>query len=172
MNSLGLSIFLFPRVENTILQKDYIKSIRLTFNYDESFGNEYIKISYYIDLNEKFDTLPSEQQETLSKTFTGNPSYIFSLVTHSKRWKREQEHEILIRMVEFKNIYVSLASYITVQFEKYLCPQTSIYIQNPDHWPELNYAEKYLEQFSYPHKRYKSFHQDYKIQVAQHAPIN
>jgi hypothetical protein len=50
----------------------------------------------------------------------------------------------MLRILEFKNIYESLASYAILQFEKYLDSATSIKVKGIDMWPEANYAKKFL----------------------------
>src|ERR1044072_7440626 len=116
MDSLKLAAFFHPRVTNTVAQKAYLKSVNISFDHGDSFGNEYVSISYVVKLNDKFYYLSTQEQESISETFEGTPYYIFSLLTHSEnRYKRQKQ--ILQRLFEFKHIYLSLTSYITTQFE-------------------------------------------------------
>lgn len=169
-DSLALSFFLFQRVENTIVQRDYIKTVEISFEYSESFGNEYIRLSYVVDVNKKFNLLPSMEQERVSETFKGSPNYIFSLVKHSNR--HHKESHLLSRIAEFKIIYLSLASYLTAQFEKHLLPGTFT-IQGVDHWPRFNYAEKYYKRLLETYDDYEStFRSRYSTDVIQYTDLN
>ena len=86
--------------------------------------------------------------------FNGKPYYIFPLSTHAELGQRSEKRKLL-RILEFKHIYESLALYVTLQFEKTLNPEISIKIKEIDLWPATSYAEKYLN-----HALYLKFKKD------------
>lgn len=138
MDSLKLAEFLFSRVQETIDYKLYIKEVNIDFEQNETYGNTYIKVSYTILVNEGFRNLAYNEKQSL---FHKTPKYIFSLSTNRSRFDKKGE---MLRILEFRHIYESLASYAVLQFEKHLDPVTSIKVKGIDMWPEANYAEKYL----------------------------
>ncbi|CAL1520327.1 hypothetical protein [Chitinophaga sp. MM2321] len=162
MDSLKLADFLFDRIHETIDYKEYIAEVNIGYEYSETYGNKYIRISYSILCNEIFDGLTYNKQQTL---FQKPPNYTFSLSTNRGR-ERYDEKKRLLRIIEFRHLYESLASYAVIQFERYLNPETSIKIKGIDLWPEANYAEKYL--LTDLGGKYKSvMHSDFELDVAQ-----
>jgi|GEM_PF-872512 len=160
MDSLKFSFFLFKKVSETINYRQYVSEVKIGYEYDEGYGNEYIKVNYKVTVNGSFDELSPDIQRTM---FNGTPHYIFSLSTHAQLG-RISERRKLLRMVEFKRIYESLASYVTLQFENALGPDVSIKIKGIDFWPEGNYAEKHLENVSYiGYKRDASYSFEYDV---------
>jgi hypothetical protein len=143
MDSLKLATFFHTRVTNTIAQKAYIKSITISFDHRESFGNEYVSISYGVEPNDKFYDLSAQERESVSETFEESPYYIFSLSTRSENRYNNQK-QILKRLLEFKYVYLSLTSYVTTQLETHLPADVFLKIKGIDYWPKLNYAEKYF----------------------------
>lgn len=140
MDSLKISTFLFERIQETLLRSDYIETVNLDFGVESNFGNEYIKISYTVGLNELYRSLSVSEQ---SNIFNGTPECIFSISTYSNMGRGNFRKELL-RLIEFKYIYNSLASYITLQLERVLNSTASIKIKGVDKWPYTNYAELYL----------------------------
>jgi hypothetical protein len=145
MYSLKIAKFLFDRVVETITYRDYIKEISLDYELDESYGNEYIRLNYQVTINEAFKSLPFNKQE---KMFRQDRRTIFPISTHAQLGKISQKQKLL-KIIEFKQIYESLAAYIALQFESELNQETAIKIKGIDFWPEANYASKYLNEGLY-----------------------
>lgn len=140
MDSLKLADFLCTRVSTTIEAKQYIKEVNIDYDRQESYGNDYINVTYQLKLDKNFDELPLIQQNDM---FKGSPSYTFSLSTHTA-WGHEVKKRVLLRLIEFRHIYESLTAYVVLQLEKHLNPGTSIKVKGIDLWTEANYAERYL----------------------------
>lgn len=138
MSSLKLAEFLFSRIQETIDYKQYIAEVSIDFEHDETYGNDYIRISYVVDVNERFESLTSNEKQFL---FQQTPKYIFPLSTNQSRSDNINK---MLRILEFRHIYESLASYAVLQFETYLDAATTIKVQGIDMWPEANYVKKYL----------------------------
>ena len=145
MNSLNFSNFLFERVKETINYSQYIKEVVIDYLLTESFGNEYIRVTYHVDVNDDFRKLSKDAERGM---FIGQPQFIFTLSTHAESKGRNEKRKLL-RITEFKNIYESLATYVCLQLENTLNPETPIKIKGIDLWPEANYAEKYLNKALY-----------------------
>lgn len=164
MDSLKLTNFFYPKVANTLDKKEFVKSIEISFEHQESFGNENIRVTYEVSLNEKFDTLSIDQKDKVSESFLGSRNYIFTLRTANER----QSKEIFVRLIEFKHIYISLTSYIAEQLESELGKEIPIRIESLDHWPLLSYCEKF---FRYLYKEYGDYRylidSNYKKDVRQ-----
>ncbi len=139
MDSLKMADFLFTRIKETITYSQYIAEVRIGYEYDETFGNRYIRLHYTLDLNEAFGTLPLKEQERI---FRADLIYTFSLATHNERRRITRKKEPL-RIVEFRYIYESLTTYAYLQLREYLLPEI-IKIKEIDFWPETNYTEQYL----------------------------
>jgi hypothetical protein len=112
MYSLKIAKFLFDRVVETITYRGYIKEISLDYELDESYGNEYIRLNYQVTINEAFKSLPFNKQE---KMFRQDRRTIFPISTHAQLGKISQKQKLL-KIIEFKQIYESLAAYIALQF--------------------------------------------------------
>jgi hypothetical protein len=138
VDSLKLAEFLFTRIQETIENKQFIAIISIDFEHDETYGNDYIRVSFTIETNESFENLPYNQKQSL---FNQTSKYIFSLSTNKGKYDKKRK---MLRILEFRHIYESLASYAVLQFEKHLDSTTSIKVKGIDMWPEANYAEKYL----------------------------
>jgi len=170
MDSLKLATFFYTRVTNTIAQKAFIKSVTISFDYGDSFGNKYVSISYVAELNDKFHHLSAQEQELILETFAERHYYTFSLSTHSNRYGRQKC--ILPRLLEFKHIYLSLTLYVTAQLEAHLLADVSLNIQGIDYWPYLNYAEKYFTQL-YDSNNYENLlSSHYKTDVVQYKRLH
>lgn len=159
MNSLNFSNFLFERVSETISQRRYIEEVSIDFGMGESFGNEYIRVDYKVKANQDFYNLPKTAQEAV---FNHKPQYIFTLSTHAE-YASERKKKKLLKIVEFKSIYESLAVYVALQLEHALNPEAIVKIKGIDFWPEANYAEKYLDSALYlkdKNYKYNSFEFD------------
>jgi hypothetical protein len=157
VDSLKLAEFLFSRVQETIDYKQYIEKVSIDFEHDEIYGNDYIQVSYTVLVNESFENLAYNEKEPL---FHQTPTYTFSLSTNKGKYDEKKK---MLRIIEFRHIYESLASYAVLQFERYLHPATSIKVKGIDMWPEANYAEKYLSAGLQVRKRsgtYFDFEQD------------
>ncbi len=145
MNSLDFSNFLFEKVQETINYNQYIKEIFIDYELTESFGNEYIRVTYNVGVNDDFYNLSQNVKKTM---FIGKPSYIFTLFTYAESGSRDEKRKLL-RITEFKHIYESLAIYVILQLENTLNPETSIKVKALDLCPEVTYAEKYLNNALY-----------------------
>ncbi|TJY65407.1 hypothetical protein FAZ19_09665 [Sphingobacterium alkalisoli] len=137
--------FLFPRIQETISLSKFVKAVKLGFHTNENFGNEHIKLTYVIKGNDSYNGLDYNDQREM---FRGASHYIFTLSTYSDT-NYGNFREKLLRILEFKHIYQSIATYITFQLEGALMPNTAIKIQEIDLWPEGIYAEKYLSNPNY-----------------------
>ncbi|KAA2239376.1 hypothetical protein F0L74_24555 [Chitinophaga agrisoli] len=149
MDSVKLAEFLFTRIRQTIVQKRYIKEVKIGYSYGESYGNTYITVTYSLLANDDFRKLPLLDQHTM---FQGSTHYIYSLSSNAQRYERYK----INRIIAFKNIYESVTAYATLQLEANLLPDTAIKIDSIHLWPNVNYAEKYLSelvdrQHFYPH---------------------
>lgn len=133
-------MFLFSKVQETIAFKEYIKEVEMGYEYDETYGNSYVRLFYNIKAKDAFDELPYSEQE---KMFRGNPNHTFSVSTHTE-YSRDVESRELLGLIAFRHIYGSLASYAILQFEQHLNKETTIKVQEIDLWPHANYAEKYF----------------------------
>ncbi|WP_028978596.1 hypothetical protein [Sporocytophaga myxococcoides] len=144
MDSLNLSLFFHPKIEKTIEHKSYVEKVKISFKYTGSFGNTYIRLSYFVTFNDQFQKLPSTEKQKIMDTFQ-SPDFIFSLIPQSNHsTNREVEKRTLFRFLEFKQIYVSLISYITLQLDRHLGENIPIKVQGIDFNPYINYAEKYF----------------------------
>lgn len=162
MNSLNFSNFLFERVSETISQRRYVEEVSIEFGMAESFGNEYIRVDYNVKANQDFYNLPKALRKNI---FSHKPQYIFTLSTHAE-YTRGSEKKKLLKIMEFKNIYESLAVYVALQLEQVLNPKAIVKIKGIDFWPEANYAEKYLDSALYlKDKNYR--HNSFKYDVLQ-----
>lgn len=159
MDSLNFSNFLFKRVLETINQSKYIQEVSIDYELDGTFGNEYIRVEYKVVVSQDFHNLSNSDQDAFINL---KPQYIFTISTHAQRnWGNEKKK--LLKILEFKNIYDSLAVYVTSQFEHMLNPETAIKIKGTDLWPAANYAKRYLDSALYiKHKNhiYSSFEND------------
>lgn len=165
MDSLKLAKFLLPRIEETIDYKQYIEEVNIDFEYKETYGNTYIRVSYTIFVNEVFENLTYNEKEPL---FNQTPKYIFSLSTNQSSYDKKKE---MLRILEFRHIYESLASYAVLQFEKHLDPATSIKVKGIDMWPEANYAEKYLSEYFQITKRNDAYF-NFEVNVSQWSRLH
>ena len=157
MDSIKFSEFIYDRISETINQQAYIKAVYIGYYKTESFGNEYIRVDYTVEVNDDFYNLPTSSQEI----FQLKPHYIFTLSTHAKRSGMTVKK--LLKILEFKSIYESLSAYAIHQLECELRAEVAIKIQSIDFWPEGNYAERYfhtLRHPSYGYSRYNSFEYD------------
>ncbi|WP_300599965.1 hypothetical protein [Niabella sp.] len=139
MDSIKMSDFLFSRIENTIKYKAYIKEVSIGYEYNETFGNSYVRLSYYLDVSDALENLPYQEQDS---AFIGSPTYTFTLSTYKDHGNLAERK--ILRLTEFKHIYESLAAYAVLQLEEHLLPGTAIIVKGIDFWPEANYAKKYL----------------------------
>lgn len=160
MDSSKFAEFLFSRIQETIDNKQYIKEVSINFAHTEIFGNDYIQVSYMVKPSEKFEDLTYNEEKSL---FQRTPNYTFSLSTYKER---VDEKKKMLRILEFRHIYESLASYAVLQFEKYLDPATSIKVKGIDMWPDANYAEKYLTTDLQAGQRSRPYH-DFESDVSQ-----
>lgn len=157
MDSIKFSEFLYERISETINRQAYIKAVNIGYYKTESFGNEYIRVDYTVEVNDDFYNLPISSQQV----FQLKPHYIFTLSTHAKRSGITVKK--LLKILEFKSIYESLSAYAIHQLECGLPAEVEIKIQSIDFWPEGNYAERYfhtLRHPSYGYSRYNSFEYD------------
>ncbi len=162
MDSLKLADFLFARIQETIDYKQYIEEVKISYFHTETYGNEYIRVSYTVLGNKSFDELDYNDKEGM---FRKTSDYTFSLSTNKGNFKYSEKKKLL-RFIEFRHIYESLASYAVLQLEKHLHQGTPIKVKGIDLWPEANYAEKYL--LSGLHGRYdKIMHSDFELDVSQ-----
>lgn len=138
MDWLKLADFFYPQVNNTLDKKEYVKSVEISFFHQDSFGNENINIWYKITLNEKFHALSLEERLNIIDDFPNSDHYIFVLRTA----KKYHEPTIINRIIEFKQIYLSLTSYVTLQLEAGLDPKIPIKVKSLDYWPMMIYSEK------------------------------
>ena len=157
--------FLLPRVQETIDYKQYIEEINIGFEYKETYGNTYIQVSYTIFVNEVFENLAYNEKESL---FNQTPDYNFSLSTNQSRYDKKRE---MLRILEFRHIYESLASYAVLQFEKHLDPAIAIKVKGIDMWPEVNYAEKYLSEDLQITKRNDTYF-NFEVDVSQWSRLH
>lgn len=162
MDSLNFSNFLFERVHETINQSRYIQEVRIDYELGGNFGNEYITIDYQVSVNQDFHNLPKSEQDAF---FNFKQQYIFTISTYAQP-NRGSEKKKLLKILEFKSIYESLAAYVTLQLEHALNPETLIKIKGIDLWPEANYAKKYLDSALYI-KRKNTIGSSYEYDVSQ-----
>lgn len=160
MDSLKLAEFLYSRIQETIDNKEYITEVKIDFHSDETYGNEYIQVSYTIHSNEKFQNLPYNEKASI---FHQTPKYTFSLSTNKMQLDKKRK---MLRILEFRHIYESLAAYAVLQFEKHLNPETSIKVKSVDMWPDANYAEKYLAAHSQAQQKGDTYY-DFQTEVFQ-----
>src|ERR1700754_21673 len=139
MDSLELAAFLFAWIQETIDYKQYIEKVSISYEYVEIYGNESIRVSYMIERNEHWDNLPFNDQQAL---FNRAPDHSFTLSTNKTIGYNKKKK--MLRLLEFKHIYESLAAYAVLQFEEYLNEGTAMKVRGIDLWPEANYAEKYF----------------------------
>lgn len=142
--------FFHKRVQQTIAYKDFIRSVKIDYTYAESYGNAYIKVSYNVDVLEIFKTLSFNEQEFI---FEGNPNYIFTILSAQARL---ETNGLFLRFIQFKHIYESLVTYVTLQLENGLNPDTPIQVKGVDFWPQVNYAERYLSLAGQNEEKYLS----------------
>lgn len=162
MDSLKIADFLFPWIRETISLSKFVKAVELRFHINESFGNEYIKLTYKIKVNDFYKESDFNDQR---KMFMRPDHYIFTLSTHSKTGYGNFR-EKLLRILEFKHIYQSVVTYIAFQLEAALMPDTAIKIQEINLWPEGIYAEKYLSSPNY-RKGERTLRDAYRTDVSQ-----
>jgi len=141
MDSIKMAEFLFIRIEETISLKEHIKEVQISYEYDETYGNCYVRFIYKIDVFDSFYSLSFQEK---FNRFNGSPNYTFSLSTHAGNG-RDDEKKQLVKFIEFKQIYESLTAYAIFQLEKYLNQDTPIKVKGIDFWPYTNYAQKYLD---------------------------
>ncbi len=136
-----MAFFLYPRIRQTVVLKQFVKQVCISYSYEESYGNEYLKFEYDVEVHEpNWEQLSLNEQET---AFEGTSSYTFSISTNATRGPHVKSH-YLLRVLEFRNIYESLTAYAITQLEEGLNPGTSIKVQDISKWTEANYAKKYL----------------------------
>lgn len=145
MDSLNFSNFLFERVHGTINQSRYIQEVNIDYELEDNFGNQYITVDYKVVVNQDFHNLSKSEQDAF---LNFKPHYIFTISTHAHP-NRGSEKKKLLKILEFKNIYESLAAYVNSQLEHALNPETLIKIKGIDLWPEANYAKKHLDSALY-----------------------
>lgn len=167
IDSLKIADFFFTRIQQTIAYKQYIQAVNIEYMYDESYGNEYVRISYTLEVHKSFQQLSFNEQEFV---FEGSPNCIFSLSTHTtnRRWDNRNK---LLSLIEFRQIYESLTAYAILQLEQGLEPGTPIKVQGIDLWPWANYAEKYL--LAVLQKKHRDFKLDnYESDVRQWSRLH
>lgn len=145
MDSLNLSSFLFEKVQQTVNYSQYIREVNISYRLDGGFGNEYITVTYNESVNDNYHNLSLNAKQSM---FIGKPHYVFSLSTHAELG-RSSEKRKLLRIIEFKHIYESLAIYVGLQLESVLSKEIPIKIMGIDFWPEANYAAKRLNKALY-----------------------
>lgn len=162
MDSFKLSDFLFTRVQETIDYKQCIEEVSIGYFHTENYGNEYIRVSYEVAVNENYEKMPLDEQKEM---FLKARDYTFSLSTHKENFQYSKKKKLL-RFIEFRHIYESLASYAVLQLERHLKPGTPIKAEGIDLWPEANYVEKYI--LSGLYERYNQImHSDFKWDTSQ-----
>ncbi|MBL0913751.1 MAG: hypothetical protein IBJ09_15400 [Bacteroidia bacterium] len=139
MNSFKIAHFLFHKVEETIKFKLYVAEVVIRFEFNESYGNEYIRLSYSVTPNDNFEKLSKKQQDSM---FKGSPDYIFSLSTHAESYTSTENK--LLRILEFRHIYDGIMSYVLLQLEQCMPQAVALKVKNPDMWPLASYTESYL----------------------------
>lgn len=140
MDSLKMADFIFTRIREAIIHSQYIAEVRIGYEYDETYGNRYIRLQYSLDVNDAFEALPFKEQERM---FKESSIYTFQLATHNERNKTIRKKEPL-RVIEFRYIYESLTSYAYLQLKEHFPPE-AIKIKEIDFWSKANYAEQYLD---------------------------
>lgn len=152
-DSLALAYFLYPRIKQTIALKQYIRTVNISYNYGESYGNEYIRFTYSLEVKDQdWKLLSLNDRDT---AFKGSPNFIFTIAANTDRG-RSVRSKRLLRILQFRDIYESLTAYAILQLEQGLNAGTSIKVQDISKWPEANYAEKYLlTAMESPHKGFR-----------------
>lgn len=140
MDSTRLAKFLYQRIQETIDHIQYISNVKISYNDLETFGNEYISVNYNVEVNAAYYLLDINKQKDL---FQGTSSYTFTLSTNKGKHENGIKNKIL-RILEFRYVYESLASYAALQFEKYSHPGFTTHIKPINFWPVANYIEGYL----------------------------
>lgn len=169
MDSLNLSNFLFKKVQETINNSQYIAKVIVRYELGESFGNEYIRVIYNVSVGDNYYNLPFNTQEAM---FNGKSHYIFSLSTHTDLGIRSETSKLL-RILEFKHIYESLAIYTALQLQSVLNTKIPIKIMGTDNWPQANYAENHLNKALYINHNSENSYADDVVQWSRlHALAN
>lgn len=169
MDSLKLAHFLELRVENTIQHKQYVEKVKVYYSHGETFGNEYIQVHYSVRLNDTFRSLPEREKMQIRETFTGAAYYVYSIHTAESRFADEK----FIKLLEFKNIYLSLTGYVTQQLERHLGIDASIKVKGLDDWPMLGYCEKFLDYLvKYCGQYRRHINSSYEKDVSQYEALH
>lgn len=164
IDSINIANFLHTRVKQTLAYKRYIKTVHIGYVRDESYGNDYIRFTYEINVHETYwKELDFFEQEF---TFEGSSYYIFTLSTRNN-YSREN---ILLRLLEFRHIYESLTAITILKLEEELEANTSIKVKDISKFPDANYASKYLTS-SLKNKQRGLNSYDFEIDVRQWAPL-
>jgi hypothetical protein len=140
MDATRLAIFLQQRIQETIDHIKYISNVEITYDDTETFGNNYISVNYSIEVNSAYEHLDPNDKV---KLFKGRENYTFSLSTNENKYEKKNRN-LILRILEFKHIYESLASYAALQFEKYRSQDFTINIKSINLWPAANYIEQFL----------------------------
>ena len=140
MDWFKIAHFFEPKVRNTIRCRNWIKEVHIFVEYQDTFGNECLKIFYEVAPNESFKSLPLREQVKITDSFNEHKYYVFSL----SKGKRGLNHDQHVRLVEFRSIYLTISSYLYLQLESNLEPGTDLDIEPLDDLPFLNYSEEFL----------------------------
>lgn len=168
-DSINIAYFLSARVKQTLAYKQYIKTVHIDYAREESYGNDYIRFTYQIDVHDTYwEILTFHDQEF---TFEGSSYYIFTLSARANRNKYNEENKLL-RLLEFRYIYESVTANTILQLEEGLDPDTSIKVKDISKWPEANYACEYFIS-SLRKDKQKGFDiYDLEVDARQWAPLH
>ncbi len=167
MGWINLSKFFSIRLKNTIKYKEYVEGLELSYWRDENFGNDYIRIYYELKASEKYRQLNEEEQKKVKQFFEGSYYYVFPISTRSQRLMYSDSQEF-IRLLEFKYIYLSFASFLVAQLEEHFPRDFPIKVKSLDNWPDLNHVESLFRNINFSMNGYKAqFQSDYQWDVWQ-----
>ncbi|HAA24090.1 MAG TPA: hypothetical protein DCR93_29065 [Cytophagales bacterium] len=138
-DSISLALFFQQRVYNTVKHAEYIGQVEVGFRWDDTFGNEYIKVEYLVSVNDCFSSQAEKEQETINATFTGSPFFIYSISTHRQRYPQDEG----LTFVSFQATYNSLAAYVVAELSNALDAEVPIKVKSAQNWPKANLAKQY-----------------------------
>lgn len=139
MESISLAEFFYQRIQETIDHIKYVTKVEISYEDGETFGNNYISVTYLVTPGVEYDQLGINNQV---KLFNGKGNYTFTLSTRGNSYNDTQH--LILKIMEFKNVYGSLSAYAAMQFEKYRSQNFTFEIKSINLWSAANHIEQFL----------------------------
>tara|TARA_R110000796_G_scaffold252627_1_gene389017 strand:+ start:102032 stop:103207 length:1176 start_codon:yes stop_codon:yes gene_type:complete len=161
-----LVYFFDKNLTTSIDNKDFLSEVEIDYEYQESFGNTCVKVSYIVKFNDKGRDLSLSDKIKLAEDFAETSFCIYTL--HPSRSYTSDDS---LKLSAFKNIYLSVTGFTILRLEREFGTNFPIRVKSIDNWPEANYAEKYINDLIQNTGFYKVRDSNFDQDVSQHEKL-